>query len=432
MTAPRRPRSGQVVLRAVLAASWVVSMALTAVAVVLLGATWSTPIPGDTWGIRGFLILLSPASASVGVVVAARVPRNPIGWLLVATGVLAAIQAATEQYAVFGILAYPGTLPTPELAAWVAGWIWLPAMGLLAALLPLVFPTGRLRSSRWRWVLGLDVAVVLLGAAGAALLPGPLDNSRYLDNPFALPLGPMTVEQRSVVFYPFVFAIAASVVPLVLRFRESTGDTRQQIKWLAWSAMLLGLSFLFVPLGQAGIIDPGASKAVEVLIVFGVVAIPISAGLAILRYRLWDIDRIVSRTVSYAVLSAVLVGVYAVGVLAAQALIAPVAEQAGPIAVVASTLVVASLFQPLRRRIQRIVDRRFDRMRYDAERELEAFVGRVRDEVEVERVADELAAALQRTMQPAAAAVWVRRSDDSGSANGSVTNSGRLMPRTGP
>ncbi|HEY3523517.1 MAG TPA: hypothetical protein VGK63_07410 [Candidatus Limnocylindrales bacterium] len=393
---------------AVVAAAWLAAVVLTLVAVALLEATWSVTIPGDSWGIRGFLIFLAPVSATVGAVVATRVPANPIGPLLLATGLLAGIQSAAEQYAVQGILAVPGSLPAPEVAAWLAGWVWLPAMGCLAAFLPLLFPTGTLRSRRWRAVAWIDVGVVLIGALGAAFLPGPLDNSRYVDNPFALPLGAMSVNERSVVFYPFVFAVGASIAPLVLRFRESGGETRQQIKWLAWSAIVLGLAFVLVPLGQVGILGAAASKAVEDMIVVGVVAIPVSAGLAILRYRLWDIDRIVSRTVSYVILSAVLVGVYAAGVLAVHALVAPVADQNGPIAVAASTLIAASLFQPLRRRIQTVVDRRFNRARYDAHRTAEAFGERIRDDVDIDQLVDEVERAVDHALEPARLGLWLR------------------------
>jgi hypothetical protein len=200
-------------------AAWVGSMSLTVVAVGLLAATWSTPVPG-TWGIRGFLILLGPVAATVGAIVATRVPGNPVGWLLVVTGLLAGIQAAAEQYAVAGILAAPGSLPRPEIAAWLAGWTWLPGVACLAAFLPLVFPTGHLRSRRWIAVVCLDVAMTVVASLGAAFLPGPVDNAAYIDNPFALPLGSMTAEQRSIAYYPFILAVVASVVPLVLRYRE--------------------------------------------------------------------------------------------------------------------------------------------------------------------------------------------------------------------
>jgi hypothetical protein len=393
--------------------SWVVSIALTTVAVGLLVATWSTPVEGS-WGIRGFLILLSPVAATVGAIVATRVPRNPVGWLLVATGLLAGIQGAAEQYAVAGLLSSPGVLPAPEVAAWLAGWTWIPGAACLAALLPLVFPTGHLRSRRWIAVVWFDVAMTLAASVGAAFLPGPLDNASYVDNPFALPLGPMTSDQRSIAYYPFILAVAVSIAPLVLRFRESTGEQRQQIKWLAWSAACLGASFLLVPLGQSGLVGSAGLKAVQIVNVLAFVGIPIAAGLAVLRYRLWDIDRIVSRTVSYALLTAVLVAIYAGGVLGVQALVSPLARSidpaVGPLAVAASTLLAASLFQPLRRRIQGSVDRRFNRSRYDVEREAEAFAGRIRDEVDLVELRREVAGVVERTLEPARIGIWLRDS----------------------
>jgi hypothetical protein len=404
-------------MRSLIGTAWLASIGLAVIGLVLLGLTWSTPVPG-AWGIRGFLIMLAPVAATVGAVVAARVPRNPVGWLLLTTGLLAAVQSAAEQYAVYGILASPGTVPAPEVAAWLAGWTWLPAAACLAAFTPLVFPTGRLRSPRWIAVVWLDVAVTAVASLGAALLPGPLDNATYVDNPFALPIGPMTADQRSVAYYPFVLAIALSVAPLVLRFREASGEQRQQLTWLAWSAAFLGITFLLIPVGQSGLLGPAGLKAIQVANVLAFVGIPIAAGLAVLRYRLWDIDRIVSRTVSYALLTALLVAVYAAGVLAVQAVVAPLARSVvpnvGPVAVAASTLLAASLFQTLRVRVQRAVDRRFNRGRYDIEREAEAFAGRIRDEVDLGELRREVAGVVERTLAPARVGVWLRAYAEAG------------------
>jgi hypothetical protein len=180
------------------------------------------------------------------------------------------------------------------------------------------------------------------------------------------------------------------------------------MKWLALSAALLGVSFLFVPIGQSGVVGEVGLKTVQVLNVLALVGVPIAAGLAVLRYRLWDIDRIVSRTVSYAILTAVLVAVYAAGVLAAQALIAPLAPSRGPLAVAVSTLLAASLFQPLRGRIQAIVDRRFNRARYDLEREAAAFAERIRDEVDLGELRREVVGAVDRSLAPSGIGVWLR------------------------
>jgi hypothetical protein len=407
MSGPPRLPPVESLRRWTVTVAWVSSIALTVVGLVLLAATWDLDVP-STWGVRGFLIVLSPVAATIGAIVATRVRGNPVGWLLLAAGLLAGVQQAAEAWAEYGILAHPGTLPGAEIAAWLAGWTWIPAMGCLGAFLPLVFPDGRLRSSRWRLIAAADVLIVAVATFGGAFLPGPLDNASYVNNPLALPIGYLTSEQRSIAYYPLILTLAISVVPLALRFRQARGEARQQLKWLAWSGIVLGLTFLLIPVGQAGIFGTGGEKVVEVLTVIGLLGIPISAGLAVLRYRLWDIDRIISRTLSYALLTAVLVAIYAAGVLIVQGLVAPLAEEGGPIAVAASTLLAASLFQPLRRRIQGVVDRRFNRARYDLEREAEAFAGQVRHEVDLGRLSDEVSAVVDRTMEPATVGVWIR------------------------
>jgi hypothetical protein len=386
---------------------WLVAMALALAGALLLAATLTTPVPG-VWAFRGFSIAIGLACATVGVVVIARVPGNPIGWLFMVSGLLGSLQGAAAEYAVMGILAAPGGVPAPELAAWLAGWLWIPAMSTMLAFLPLVFPSGHLPSARWRPLAWFDAGCALLASLGAMFLPGRLDNAAYVDNPFAL-LSAFPGEQRWVGYLPLIAAIAAGGVTLVLAFRRSGGIERQQLKWLAFSAALAGAALLLIPLGQSGIgFLPGwASKVAQILVVAGILGIPIAAGTAILRYRLWDIDRIISRTLAYALVTGLLAGLFAGMVLVIQAALSS-ATNANSFAVAASTLVVFALFQPVRGRVQRLVDRRFNRARVDAEAAVSALASQLRDETDLELVGGTVERVIGQALAPAHLAIWTR------------------------
>ncbi len=390
------------------AGTWTVAAVLSVLGIAILASTWSTDVPG-VWAFRGFSIAVDLASTTIGLVVVVRVAGNPIGWVFLASGLMSAIQGFAEQYAVAGILAAPGSLPAPELAAWVSGWAWIPAMTAMGAFLPLIFPSGHLPSPRWRPVVAFDAGCAVLATLGAMLLPGRLDNSGYLDNPFAL-VGGFSGGARWVAYLPLITAIVVGGVTLMLMFRRATGERRQQLKWLAFSAALAGAALALVPLGQGGIgILPGwASKSVELLVVLGLMGLPVSAGIAVLRYRLWDIDHIVSRTVSYAVVTAMLATLFAGVVIGLQQLLTPVTG-GNRVAVAVATLVAFTLFQPLRRDVQRVVDRRFNRSRYDAEQAVTDLAGRLRDEPDLGRVHREVEAAVRTALAPSRMAVWTRR-----------------------
>ena len=400
---------GRVSVRTLLAVIiWAMSAVLACLGIALLAATWSTDVPG-VWGVRGFAIALGLASASIGVVVVVRVSGNPIGWLFMTSGLLGALQGFCVQYAVAGLLAAPGSLPGPELAAWVGGWAWIPAMSAMGAFLPLVFPSGSLPSPRWRPVVAFGVVCASLATLGAMLLPGRLDNSAYLDNPYAVVTG-FPGQARWMAYLPLIVAILVGGVTLAVTFRRSTGERRQQLKWLAFSAALAAAALALEPIGQAGIgVLPGwASRVTEVLVVLGLLGIPVSAGVAVLRYRLWEIDRIVSRTISYLIVSAVLAALFAATVVGLQELLSPVTGQ-GTVAVAAATLLAFTVFQPLRRRVQVTVDRRFNRARVDTQRVLDGFAAGLRDDTELDSLNDHLETVVARSMQPRSVAVWTRR-----------------------
>ena len=391
--------------RLVAAASIVFTGTLCVIALGLLAATWSVEVPG-TWSVRGFPIAIAGTCVAIGAIVVVRVQGNPIGWLFLAAGILSAIEGACDQYATLALIAEPGAHAGGEVAAWVAGWIWIPAIALVTVFLPLVFPDGRLLSSRWRPIVWLDGGVVALATLGAAVLPGPLDNAAYLSNPFSVDIG-IRPELRWIAYLPLIVAIFIGASALVLRFRRSTGESRQQLKWLAFSVAVCGLVFWAVPLGKLGALPPGGAKLTEIVVTAGILGIPISAGVAVLRYRLWDIDRIVSRTISYLIISAVLAIMFAVTVVGLQEVLSPLTGQS-TVSVAAATLVAFTLFQPLRHRVQAAVDRRFNRAHIDAQRVLDAFAAGLRDDAALDTLSAHLETVVARSMQPRSVAVWTR------------------------
>ncbi|MGI8877057.1 MAG: hypothetical protein ACR2G8_00405 [Candidatus Limnocylindria bacterium] len=332
----------------------------------------------------------------VGALVALRQPRNPVGWLLSLAGLFATISFLSDQYAVYETVTAPGTLPASGLAVWLSLWVW---MGMLASLLYTVvlFPSGRLPSPRWRpvsWtaaiVLGLVTATFAFGtpASDAAV---PIANPLWI--PALTPLNDLA--QDSFVVFVALFSIA--VLALVVRFRGSRGVERQQLKWIvaAGLAMVVTLS--------SGLIVTDFDWAW----IIAVLALPLSIGIAILRHRLYDIDVLINRALVYGALSASLLATYAGSVLALSTLLRPLAGSSD-VAVAGSTLAVVALFAPLRARIQRFVDRRFFRSRYDAARTIDRFSARLRDQVDLDALSGELVGVVHETVHPAHASLWLR------------------------
>jgi hypothetical protein len=364
-------------------------------------------------------MFLVPGFAVVGLVLAVRRPRHPIGWLFVAMGLVAAIHAFAFEYAVRALATAPGSLPAPEWLAWVAYWTWpLNLLGL--ALLLLLFPDGRLPSRRWHlvpWLLGLafvgitswtmlhptvmDVGVVkIANPAGIAAL-----DDRAIQG---VGLVPGIVVTTAVL----VGSVACALAPFVRR-RRAQPIERQQLKWLAAVAAASGLA------GAAGFVMAGfgntsvalAGRLLLLLALVGIaVGIPAAVGVAILRYRLYDLDRLINRTLVYGLLTILLGGLYVAIVLSLGQLAGGIGADRPSWAVACATLVVAALFQPARRRIQQVVDRRFDRRRYDAAKTVEAFSTRLRDEIDLDSLAAELLAVVEQTTQPTQASLWLRPS----------------------
>jgi len=350
-------------------------------------------------------VWVSAAFAAVGLVLAWRRPANPLGWIMVGSAFFFALSEDASYYTVADYGHRHGDLPLGGLALLVQPG-WAPGIVLLG-LVVLVFPDGRLPSARWRWLVFAYAAVAAVWMAGTVELTvhALADHRTQVDSGGNLLLlsgsdpaaGWWNVAQE--LFFPLLAACwLASITSQALSFRRSSGERRQQLKWL-----LAGSVVAFVGLGLATRVRgvPNGVALSAMVIVF--LALPVSIGVAVLRYRLFDIDRIVSRTLAYAIVTGLLVGVYAGLVL----LTTEVFRFHTPVAVAASTLAAAALFSPVRRRVQRLVDRRFNRARYDAEATVAAFADRLKDAVNLDAARDDLAQTVHEALEPAHLSVWV-------------------------
>ena len=320
----------------------------------------------------------------VGALIATRQPRNAIGWLFLTTGLGRGIDFAFVGYATYALVEAPGSLPGGALAALVADLAWVPSLLAGTALLFLLFPHGRLPSRRWRPFVWLIGAVTLAYVVATALNAGPLYYFPDVENPLGVADTTAVVDAAGAVAIGLILVAVAS---LVARFRHSRGQERQQLKWLVYAASLLFFSTPLQPFLEGVISD--------VLFGFLISLLPIAVGIAILRHRLYDIDLVIRRTLVYAVLTATLGATYLGSVL----LVSLAVGESG-FAVAVSTLAVAALFRPALTRIQAVVDRRFYRRRYDASRTLEAFGGRLRDELDLETLTTDLRGVVRDTVQP--------------------------------
>jgi hypothetical protein len=349
-------------------------------------------------------VWVSAAFAAAGWVLAFRRPANPLGWIMLGGAFFFALSEDASYYTVADYGLRHGDLPLGGMAL-LAQPGWAPGIVLLG-LLVLLFPDGRLPSSRWRWLVASYAAVAALWMAGTVVLTvrALADHRTQVDSGGNLLLlsghdpaaGWWNVLQD--LFFPLLIACwLASIASQALSFRRSSGERRQQLKWL-----LAGSAATLVALGLAALLRsvPWLSDVIGVI---GFLALPVSIGVAVLRYRLFDIDRIVSRTLAYAIVTGLLVGVYAGLVL----LTTEVFGFHTPVAVAASTLAAAALFTPVRRRVQRLVDRRFNRARYDAETTVAAFADRLKDAVNLDAARDDLAKTVHQALEPAHLSVWV-------------------------
>lgn len=345
--------------------------------------------------------------ATVGVIIALRRPAVPLGWVFLAIGGLAGLLALSAAYLAWAATLRP-TLSAPlDLAVvWLSGWLWYPLIGTMLTLPILLFPEG-LPSRRWRPVLWVTLGLIGAVTATTALQPVLTYGKLHFANPIGIRAWHTDDVTQTPVFTGFgvalVILVLLGVASLVGRFRRSRGVERQQIKWFVLFAGLGAIVNVLTVIWSFG-----DSVAGDVMFVVFLAAVPISCGLAIFRYRLYDIDRIVSRTVSYLVVTGLLVGVY-VGCIS---LMTDVLPFDGDIGTATSVLAAVALFAPLRRRVQRIVDHRFNRTRYDAEGTLAEFAARLREQVDLQAVHAGLLAVVGKTVQPASAVVWLRDSTE--------------------
>jgi hypothetical protein len=324
--------------------------------------------------------------------------------------------AMIDSYSFYG-LAKPGSVPFPVGVYALSEWLWVPAVGLVGTYLLLLFPDGRLPSSRWRPLAWLSGAVIVVLSAAILLAPGPLQSLEGVRNPFALDGAPWVADTAYIVLPLFLVCILASVVSLVLRYRRSGGEERQQIKWIAFAASVVGLLYLIAVVASAMFpsgaswFAPGSPLWLDLLsyaALLSFTTIPIAVGFAVLKYRLYNIDRIINRTLVYGSLTAILVAHYFGSIVWLQWVFVELTGQRSTLAVVASTLLIAALFNPFHRWVQAFVDRRFYRRKYDAAKTLEAFSAKLRDETDLDALSDDLVGVVRETMQPAHVSLWLR------------------------
>jgi len=356
----------------------------------------------------------------VGALIASRRPHNPIGWICLAVGLLFMLLGVTDFYSRYGV-ASPGSVPFPVAIYSLSEWLWVPTVGLLGTYLLLLFPDGRLPSRRWRPLAWLSGVVIVLLSAAIFLDPGPLQGLKGgVRNPFGLEEHPWVEDVFIIVFPLLTLCILASALSLVLRYRRYRGEERQQIKWIAFAASLLAFLFMvgvgasLLAAGTTGGAEPLWLKVLQNAAAVSYVGVPVAVGFAVLRYRLYDIDVVINRTLVYGSLTAILVLLYVGEVVSLQYAFRALTGQESQLAIVASTLVIAALFNPLRKRVQAFVDRRFYRRKYDAAKTLEAFSAKLRDETDLDALNADLVGVVRETMQPAHVSLWLREPPETG------------------
>jgi hypothetical protein len=383
------------------------SLALTALSLLLLAFNRSDPNTHiyEYWQVD----TLVPVSFSIiGAIVASRLPANPLGWLFCAAACVAAVDHFSAEYALYALLAQPTSLPAGEALAWLASWAWILYCGCIALSL-LLFPNGRPPSRRWRWLAYLSVFLTIAGAVWVAFSPGVIGNLGSIRNPLGIEGLPSGFKPVQTIMLALLFVAALST--LVVRLRRARGIERQQIKWPAFTVVVVaGSSFLSDTAISEAIGLRWLEWAGYVIFIPALIGFPISIGIAIVRYRLYDIDILINRTLVYGALSATLALIYFGGVATTQAIFrALTGQQEQPqLAIVISTLLIAALFNPLRRRIQRFIDIRFYRRKYDARKTIKAFSAKLRDETDLDALSDDLVGVVKETMQPSRISLWQR------------------------
>lgn len=361
----------------------------------LLGRESASPLDFPLIGISG---------AVVGGLVASRRPENLIGWLFLCAALVGAFRSLAAEYAVFGLLTHPDSLPLARTAAGLSKSVEVvgPILGFI--LLPLYFPDGKPVSPRWRPAIWVTVGLLPVATVLEAFSPGEAVYETGIPNPLAVEaLRPVSEVAIPVFFAAYIGLIFVAAASLVVRLIRSRGVERQQLKWFTFAAALIPV--WFVTNGPIDRAFPVLFDVMDALVISGV---PIAAGIAILRYRLYDIDMIINSTLVYGALTGTLAAVYVGSVVLLQYPLRALGVGGSQLVIVASTLVIAALFGPLRRRIQGLIDRAFYRKKYDAARTLEALSARLRDETDLDGLGDDIVAVVRRTVQPEHASLWLK------------------------
>ena len=387
----------------------------------VIGVTWSIVRPWRPPDVplrvsEYILVFAFFSFPGVGFLITTRRPRNTIGWILLGIGFGWAATGTSyngllSAYESYGLRL--GNLPGAEVALALDAGLWVPAIGLIGTFLILLFPDGRLPSPKWRPVAWFSAVSLVAVYALITMLPGTFADMGYpgVRNPFGIEALRPVASQVVAIVMLVPISIALCAAGLIVRFRRSRGTERQQMKWFVAAAGFVATLYLTMMVVSA-LVGMG-SKTPEVVLflqtaaIFAFVLIPIATGIGVLRYRLYDIDRVINLTLVYGTLTAVLVGIYVGTVFGFQALIAPVTAESD-LAVAASTLAVAGLFRPVRTRVQRFIDHRFYRRKFDTQRTLEEFSHHLRDEVDLASLSSRLTSVVSDTMQPAHVSLWVR------------------------
>jgi hypothetical protein len=413
-------------MRRLAAASWLawllaaLSLAMYAAAFVFafLALGVADPVKPVSIGNIGGLLVYLPLLAFpiVGALIASKRPRNAIGWVCLVSGLFwmgFALQDGSNAYE----LARTGAVSSSVTLDALTQAIWVMPVGLLGVYTVLLFPDGRLPSRRWRPFAWFAGATMVLIQVTFVFAPGHLEGHPGVRNPFGLEQYPWLklVAVLGVLLLPLCILISA--FSLALRYRRSGAEVREQIKWLAFAALIVGVTYLsvlvlgifFVPtLVSGGDKTPVWYSLLLSFMLISFAGVPIAIGFAVLKYRLYDIDVVINRALVYGPLTVMLALIYFGGVVGTQAVLRALTGQESTLAVVASTLLIAALFNPLRRRIQYFIDRRFYRRKYDARKTLESFSTTLREETDLEALNEELVGVVRETMQPAHVSLWLR------------------------
>jgi MFS family permease len=410
--------------------AWVATVVLVVMALALLAMNGSAPSFGRIAPAHGQRTVAAAAGAlctlafaTVGAAVLWHRRRQVVGWLFCLGGLALAVQAFAAFYATHALVASPGSLRGGQVMGWLGTWVSAPALLLIPLFCFLLFPDGRLPAPRWRLVAWLDGLVLAMATVGVAVRPGPLAVLPSVANPLGASgmvarLADGLVAAAALLLPP---AVAASVGALIVRLRRARGAQRQQLKWFASAAALVAV--IAIPVLPAQAIAPARwADAGLVVLIIAIACLPVSAGIAILRYRLFDIDVLLNRVLVYSTVTSMLGAGYAGIVLAVGAVLGGAGMGAGrggrsggsvsSLAVALATLAVAAMFQPARRWVQGVVDRRFNRRRYNAQRTVEAFAAQLRQQTDLDALVTELIAVVDRTVEPTQVSLWLRPTAD--------------------